>query len=89
MILEKMRPWWKLDSGSSRPMAYIFCVLCPKLDFRRYTPQSQSIVLNFIILLDSSYDFGENKVLFLKIGARVPDVWLDTTFGLRWPKCNF
>ena len=34
-----------------------------------------------MILLDSYYDFEENEVLFVKIGARVPDIWLDTSFG--------
>ena len=30
---------------------------------------------------NSSYDFGENEVLFVKNGARVLDLWLDTSFG--------
>ena len=29
-----------------------------------------------MILLDSSYGFEENKVLFVKIGARFPDICL-------------
>ena len=43
----------------------------------------------FRILLDSSYDFGENEVLLVKIGARVPDIWLDMSFGPKWPKYSF
>ena len=42
-----------------------------------------------MILLNSSYDFGENEVLPAKIEARVPDIWLDTSVGPKWPKCNF
>ena len=33
------------------------------------------------------YDSGENEeVLFEKIGARVPDLWLDTSSGSKCPK---
>ena len=39
------------------------------------------IFYNFMILLDSYYDSAENEVLFVKIGARVPDLWLDIFFG--------
>ena len=42
-----------------------------------------------MILLDSSYDFGEHEVLFVKIVARVPDIWLDTSFGSKWSKYSF
>ena len=35
---------------------------CPK-------PQGQEIFWDFIILLDLYHNFGENKVLFVKIGA--------------------
>ena len=43
-----------------------------------------------MVLLDSSHDLGENEVLFVKIGGRVPDVWLDmSTLGPKWPKCSF
>ena len=31
-----------------------------------------------MVLLDSSDNFGENEVLFGKIGAKVLDLWLDT-----------
>ena len=30
-----------------------------------------------MILLDLCYDSGENEVLFVKVGARVLDIWLD------------
>ena len=35
-----------------------------------------------MILLDSYYDSGQNEV-FVEIGARAPDIWLDMSF---WPK---
>ena len=35
------------------------------------------------------YDSGENEILFEKIGARVPDLWLDTSSGSKWPKRRF
>ena len=38
-----------------------------------------------MILLDSSYDFGEHEVLFVKIVARVPDIWLDSLLGPSGP----
>ena len=34
-----------------------------------------------MILIDSPYDPGENETLFVKIGARVLDLWLDMSFG--------
>ena len=30
---------------------------------------------------NSSYDFGENEVLLVQIGARVLELWLDTSSG--------
>ena len=39
--------------------------------------------------MDSSHDSWENEVLFVKIGARVLDLWLDTSSGPKWPKCTF
>ena len=42
-----------------------------------------------MIILDSYYDSGENEVLFVKIGARVLDLWLDTSSGPKLPNYNF
>ena len=42
-----------------------------------------------MILLDSSHDSRENEVLFVKVIAIVLDIWLDTSFGPKWPKCSF
>ena len=44
---------------------------------------------DIIILLDSSYDSKENEVLFVKIGARVLELWLDMWFEPKWPRCSF
>ena len=30
---------------------------------------------------NSSYDFGENEVMLVQIGARVLELWLDTSSG--------
>ena len=42
-----------------------------------------------MILLDSSHDSGENVVLFVKIGARVLDLWLNMASGPKRPKYRF
>ena len=34
-----------------------------------------------MVLIDSSYDFGKNEVLFVKIGAMVLDLQCDTSFA--------
>ena len=40
-----------------------------------------------MILMDSFYDSGKNEVLFVKIGAMVLDLKLDTCFDKGfWPK---
>ena len=40
---------------------------------------------NFMILLDIYYDSGENEVLLVKIGAKVQELRLDTSFGPKFP----
>ena len=47
---------------------------------------SQEFIWNFAILLDSYHSCGENEVLFIKIGARVLDLWPDMSFRSRWLK---
>ena len=42
-----------------------------------------------MILLDLHHDSWENEVMFVKIAARVLDLWLDTFSGPKWPKCSF
>ena len=44
---------------------------------------------NAMIISDSSNVPGEKEVLFVKNGARVPELCLDTSFGRRWPKVVF
>ena len=52
-------------------------------------PQGHSIFLDFMILIDSTYDPGESEVLLVKIGDRVLDLWLDMSFGPKWPEFSF
>ena len=52
-------------------------------------PQDQDIFWDFIILLHSAHDSGKNEALFVKIRIRVLDLWLDTSSGSKWPKCDF
>ena len=52
-------------------------------------PQSQGLLeIQYHNLLNSSHDSGENDVLFLKIRARVLELWLDTSSGPSLPKCS-
>ena len=44
--------------------------------------QGQDIFGDFISLLDLPHDSGENVVMFVKIGTRVPELWLVTSPGL-------
>ena len=41
-----------------------------------------------MILLKATWDFGQNEVLYGKIGGRVKELWLDMPFGSKWPKCS-
>ena len=53
---------------------------------RPQTPKSRNFLrYNFVTI---SYDSGVNEVLFVKIGAWVLDLWLDTFSGPKWPKCS-
>ena len=53
------------------------CLLGPsgQMWFLGSRPQGREYFLDFLILLDSSYDSWENDVLFVKIEARV--LWFD------------
>ena len=42
-----------------------------------------------MILLKANYDSGLNEVLYVKIDGRVQELWLDTSFGPKGPKCSF
>ena len=50
------------------------------------TPKSWNFLRfhKFINLLDSSYDSGQNEVVFMKIGTRVLDVWFHTSFASKF-----
>ena len=58
------------------------------MQFESARPQGQGIFLDFMILLDSCYDFRENEVLSVKIGAKILELWVDTSSGRKWPKCS-
>ena len=60
----------------------------PNVVSRSQIPMSRNF-LDFMILLNSFHDFWENEVLFVKIGARVLDLWLDLSSGPKWPKYSF
>ena len=60
----------------------------PNVVFRSQAPRSRHF-LRFHILLDLSYDSWENVILFVKTGARVLDLWLDTSSGPKWARCSF
>ena len=68
---------------------YIFWVQVAQMWFLGSRPQDQDIFWDFIILLYSAHDFGKNEVLFVKTGARILDIWLDTSSGPKWPKYGF
>ena len=52
--------------------------------------QGQDIFGDFISLLDLPYDSGENVVMFVKMGARVPGSYILWSGSLvcKWPKCS-
>ena len=52
-----------------------------QMSFLGPRPKDQDIFGDLTILLHSSHDSRENEVLFLKIAARVLELWLDTFSG--------
>ena len=40
-------------------------------------------------IMKATYDSGKNEVLYVKIGVRLQELSLDTSFGPKWPKCSF
>ena len=87
MILDKMRSCiWKLvlwfrSSGLIR----LLSPSGPNV-VSRSQAQKSKFFWDIMILMDSFYDFGRNEVLFVKIGAIVLDLQLDTCFGPNCPK---
>ena len=85
--------WWFLrkwgpvcenwNQGSGLMAGYVFWAQVAQMKFLDPRPQAQEIFCDFIILLDSSQDSWENEVLFVKIRARVMDLWLDTSSGFK------
>ena len=64
---------------------YVFWAQVAQMYFLGPKPQGHKIFWKFIILLDLYNDSWKNEVLFVKIGARVPDLWLNTFFGPKLP----
>ena len=85
--------WWFLrkwgpvcenwNQGSGLMAGYVFWAQVAQMKFLDPRPQAQEIFCDFIILLVSSQDSWENEVLFVKIRARVMDLWLDTSSGFK------
>ena len=61
----------------------------PKFSFWVLNSDVKNFFWDFMILLDSSRDSWENEVLFVKTVVFFLDIWLDTSFGPKWPKCSF
>ena len=75
MIMGKMRSFFKKLELGFWTYGWI-CLLGPQVAqmwFLDPRPQGQEIFWDFIILLNSSHDSGENEVLFVKIGTRALD----------------
>ena len=88
-FLEKEVSFCKLESGfQTYGLIHLLGPSGPNI-VSRPRSQGQDIFWDFMTLLDLSHDFWENVVLFVKIGARVLDLWFDTSFGPKWPKCSF
>ena len=90
MIFEKMSScFWKLKLGFwNYGLIHLLDRVGPNIVCRPQTPSSDSF-WDFIVLLDSSHDFWENKLLFLKVETRVLELWLDTSSGPSWSKYSF
>ena len=83
MILKKMRSClWKLETGF---WTYGWIHLLGPSDPNVVSTPQVAMSRHFMILLDSFHDSWKNEVLFVKIGAWVLNLWLDTTWH-KWPK---
>ena len=81
MILDKMRScMWKLMVGfRSYGLIRLLGPSGPNVVSRPQIPKSGNF-WDIMILMDSFYDSGKNEVLFVKIGAMVLNLQLDTCF---------
>ena len=66
-------------------VCYVLRAQVAQMLFLILRPQDQNFFWDFIIFLDSSYDSGKDEVLFVKIEAKVLDLWLDKSFGPKLP----
>ena len=58
---------------------YVFRAQVIQIYFLGPRSHGQDIFWDFLSLLDLSHDSWKNEVLFVKIKARVLDLWLDTS----------
>ena len=49
----------------------------------------KEIFWDFMILLDSYHNSWKDEVLFVKVLAIILEIWLDMSFGPKWPKFSF
>ena len=55
----------------------------------RTRPQTEGIIWDIMILLNSSYDSGKNEVLFVKTGVVISELWVSIPRKLQKPIKNF
>ena len=77
------------SQGSGFMTGYVFWTQVAQMKCLRPRSEGQDIFSVFIMLLDLSHDSWGNAVLFVKIGVRVLNLWLDMSCGANWPKCSF
>ena len=55
----------------------------------RTRSQTEGIIWDIMILLNSSYDSGKNEVLFVKTGVVISELWMSIPRKLQKPIKNF
>ena len=68
---------------------YVFWAQVAQMQFLGSNPQGQDIFSDFMILLDSAHDSWEKEAMFVKIAARILELWFNTFSGPKWRKCSF
>ena len=85
--------WWPIcencSYGSGHMPWYVFWAQVAQMWFTGPRAQGQNIFWDFIIWFDLSHGSSENDGLFFKIAATALNIWLDTSFGHKWPKYSF
>ena len=68
---------------------FIFWTQVAQMQLLGPTVQSQDNFWDSLTLMDSSHDSWVNEALFVEIGVRVLDLWLDMSSGPKCPKWSF